>query len=43
MSTRSIKDVLKALLGLALYLLNRIALIKLGVMLPLFMLVVKDE
>ncbi|CAD5194597.1 unnamed protein product [Musa acuminata subsp. malaccensis] len=41
--TRSIKDVLKALFNLILYLLNSIALIESGIMLPLFMLVVKDR
>ncbi|XP_009390134.2 U-box domain-containing protein 15-like [Musa acuminata AAA Group] len=40
--TRSIKDVLKALFSLTLYLLNSIALIELGIMSPLF-LVVKDR
>ncbi|CAL9054299.1 unnamed protein product, partial [Musa banksii] len=41
-STRSIKDALKALFGLDLYSLNRTTLVELGVMLPLFMLVVKN-
>nr|CAD1824407.1 unnamed protein product [Ananas comosus var. bracteatus] len=43
-STRSIKDVLKALFGVALYLLNRPAraLVELGTMPTLFSLVVKD-
>ncbi|CAL9183117.1 unnamed protein product [Musa hybrid cultivar] len=41
-STRSIKDALKALFGLDLYSLNRTTLVELGVVLPLFVLVVKD-
>ncbi|RWW11852.1 hypothetical protein BHE74_00049173 [Ensete ventricosum] len=40
--TRFIKDALKVLFDLALYLLNRTALVELGVMPPLFVLVVKD-
>ncbi|THU55341.1 hypothetical protein C4D60_Mb11t05550 [Musa balbisiana] len=40
--TRSIKDALKALFGLALYPLNRTALVELGAVPPLFALVVKD-
>ncbi|XP_065049846.1 uncharacterized protein LOC135679792 [Musa acuminata AAA Group] len=41
-STRFIKDAFESLFSLALYSLNRIALIELGIMLPLFALVVKD-
>ncbi|XP_065009038.1 uncharacterized protein LOC135639171 [Musa acuminata AAA Group] len=41
-STRSIKDMLKAFFVLALYMLNCTALIELGVVPPLFSLVVKD-
>ncbi|URE49599.1 U-box domain-containing protein [Musa troglodytarum] len=40
---RSIKDTLKALFGLVLYMLNCIALVKLYAMSPLFTLVVKDK
>ncbi|RZR86846.1 hypothetical protein BHM03_00014128 [Ensete ventricosum] len=43
MPTRSIKDVLKALFGLGLYLLDRIIVVELSVVPPLFALVVKDE
>lgn len=42
-STRFIKDAREALFSLALYSLNRTALIELGIMLPLFALVVKDR
>lgn len=41
-STRFIKDAFESLFSLALYSLNRTALIELGIMLPLFALVVKD-
>lgn len=41
-STRSIKDALNALFSLALYSFNCIVFIELGIMLPLFALVVKD-
>ncbi|WOK99102.1 U-box domain-containing protein 4-like [Canna indica] len=40
--TRSIKDALKALFGVALYPLNRAAVVELGAVPPLFALVVKD-
>ncbi|THU74508.1 hypothetical protein C4D60_Mb04t34110 [Musa balbisiana] len=42
-STRSIKDILKAHFGLIVYPLNYTALVELGIMLPLFTLVVKDK
>ncbi|KAJ3676273.1 hypothetical protein LUZ60_003685 [Juncus effusus] len=41
-STRTTKDVLKALFGLALYPLNRPALIELGIVPALFSLIIKD-
>ncbi|THU68922.1 hypothetical protein C4D60_Mb08t08950 [Musa balbisiana] len=41
-STRSIKDALKALFGLALYPLNRAALVELGAVPPVFALVAND-
>ncbi|MQL91698.1 hypothetical protein Taro_024312 [Colocasia esculenta] len=40
--TRSVKDALKALFGLALYPLNRAALVRTGAVPPLFSLIVKD-
>ncbi|URD88001.1 U-box domain-containing protein [Musa troglodytarum] len=41
--TKFINDVLKAFFNLTLYLVNRTTLIKLSIVLPLFVLIVKDK